>query len=111
MATLKVRPTGADVLRYAGLPDDDPELQALAATHVTYWATLAGQHVRDPEVAEASFFDPVIAQVVTSAAARSMSNPTNLRRMEAGTWNAAPATEGWSLVERTALDRLRIRVG
>lgn len=107
-------PTGADVLAYGGLPADDVELAALAATHVEYWRALAVHHTRGhgfaPDASE-SFCDAAIRQVLISAALRSMMNPANARRIEAGTWNTAPANEGLSLAERLTLDRLRVRTG
>ena len=107
-------PTGADVLAYGNLPADDAELAALAATHVTYWRAMAEHHTRGhgfSDTAPETFCEPVVRQLLISASLRSMLNPANSKRVEAGGWNTAPSDAGWSLAERLVLDRLRIRVG
>ncbi|WP_201466028.1 hypothetical protein [Janibacter melonis] len=51
-----------------------------------------------------------IRSVIVTGAARLLSNPTNARRIEAGSYNSAPGMfEGWSLVELAVLHRYRVR--
>jgi hypothetical protein len=51
-----------------------------------------------------------VAVVITSAAARSLNNPTHDRRIEAGSYNAAPGSAAsWSLLESYVLNGYRRR--
>lgn len=105
-------PTGADVIRHAGLDTEDAELVALADRQVQSTLTLAWVHTRgvgfhpsEPECTQALW------QVAVSAAARATVNPTEARRTEVGGFSVLHGETGWSLRELAVLNSFRRRVG
>jgi hypothetical protein len=56
--------------------------------------------------------DEAISAVIISSAARSLSNPSSAREIEAGTFKEAPGTfYGWSLAELVILQGWRRMAG
>ncbi|GAB2917294.1 hypothetical protein GCM10027047_13850 [Rhodococcus aerolatus] len=105
-------PTGADVLAYLGWPSA-PELIAQADQHVETVKMLALAHTRGRGLVDVfGACDDAFGAVILSAAARSLSNPSHARRIEAGSYNEVGGVfSGWTLVERVVLDGLRRTAG
>lgn len=102
-------PSAADVVRYVGGPEADPELLRLAETHVEAVRRLAASYTRG------SGFDVTtktcgedLAAAIVAAAARFVSNPEQDKRLQTGDYSVVP-TVGWSLVEQAVLNRYRRR--
>lgn len=105
-------PTGEAVISFLGWPSD-PALIAQADQH----AAMVGQMARaychghgfQPDAITGDWeAEEDIRAVIVSAAARSLSNPAQDRRVEAGSFNAAPGTfAGWTLPEVGVLHRYR----
>ncbi|WP_222617799.1 hypothetical protein [Dermacoccus sp. PAMC28757] len=101
-------PTGADLLSFLGWSASARNV-ALAGEHVEHVTELAQAYTRGRGF-EGELVDAAIARVIVGAAARSVSNPANAYRLEAGTVTATPARfEGWTLAEQTVLNRYRVR--
>ncbi|WP_036569857.1 hypothetical protein [Nocardioides sp. URHA0032] len=120
MATI---PTGPDVLAWAGLPQNDVALSMQADKHVSavahmIWAYTNGKGFQSPGNNQLMIDNnptvvivaPEIRSVILSAAARSLSNPTQARRIEAGSYSELPGSlASWSLLETLTLNRFRRR--
>lgn len=105
-------PDGEEVLTFAGLPADDTELVELATQRVESVATLAWLYTRGVGFeADGPFCTPALAEVIKSAAARAVTNPTEARRIEVGGFSTLPGETGWSLRELQTLNSYRKRVG
>lgn len=106
-------PTGSDVLGHLGW-STDPDVTTQADQHVAQVALACRAYVRgrgwekSPENVWTVAEDQAV--VIISACARSLSNPDNSRRVEAGSYNAVPGSfEGWSLIESYVLNGYRKR--
>lgn len=102
-------PTPAELLTHLGW-SSSARNSSLATAHLEHVTELARAYTRgrgfDGDKVEAS-----IRAVIIGAAARSVSNPSNAYRIEAGSVVATPARlEGFTLAEQTALNRFRVRV-
>lgn len=107
--TLVALPTSTELLSHLGWSSSARNV-SLATAHLSHVTELAKAYTRgrgfEGDACEAS-----IKAVIIGAAARSVSNPSNAYRIEAGTVVATPARfEGFSLAEQTALNRYRVRV-
>lgn len=106
-------PTGADLAKHLGWPSDDSETLALCARHVTHVLALVHSRCRGRG------FSPTggqmaadLAEVVYSAAARSVADPTGARRIEVGSVVTSPSPfVGFTLAEQDVLRRYRPMVG
>jgi hypothetical protein len=119
MATI---PTGLEVLAWAGLPQNDVALSARADKHALtvahmVWAYTGGRGFEapggqlsidtNPQVVTIA---PEIRSVILSATARSLGNPTQARRIEAGSYSELPGSlASWSLLETLTLNKYRRR--
>jgi hypothetical protein len=85
-------PTGADVLAFLGW-DADTALSAQADAHVMLVAAMAKSYVRGIGFhATLGECEADLSAVIVSAAARSLTNPGQARRIEAGSFNMMPGT-------------------
>jgi hypothetical protein len=104
-------PTATDVLSFLGWsPDSETESQASA--HVEHVARAARGYTRGrgfvKDESNAWTCSEDIAAIVLSATARSLSNPTQDKRVEAGVYNAVPGSfASFSVVESIVLRRYR----
>lgn len=107
-------PTPSEVVSFMGWPASTPaEAQASVSAAVSVATQAAKAYTRgrgfgvddyDPEVEED------IAAVITTTAARLASNPTNAKRIEAGSYNTVPGSfDGWTLPELAILHGYRRR--
>lgn len=107
-------PTGQTVLNYLGWPSDDA-LVVQATKHAQQAAVLAKSYVRGRGFGtgvDAGKCEEDLAAVIISSAARSLSNPSSAREIEAGTFKEAPGSfYGWSLVELLVLQGHRRMCG
>lgn len=119
-------PTAADVLAWAGLPVDDVRLASQATQHIRTIAAAVYAYTRGvgfsipgsntaetldmtPGIADVA---PSVRAVVMSAASRSLVNPTQSRRLEAGSYSELPGSAAsFSLIETQMLNGLRRRAG
>lgn len=102
-------PDGDDVAQFLG-QGDDAALVALAGQHVAIVLAMARSYTRGRGFDDAG--DPAedLAAVITTAAARMVSNPDSLREMEAnGISQARTVFQGWNLAETLVLNRYRVR--
>ena len=112
MADNAFPPTGADVIGFLSWPTD-AALEAQAAVHVkivtnAVFAFTRGKGFSAGFANGVGMLNPVLASVIVSAAARSLSNPTGARRIEAGSYNEAPGSfAGFNLWELAALNGFR----
>jgi uncharacterized protein (DUF2342 family) len=105
-------PTATEIVRFMGWPASTPaETKESVADAVTVAALAAQAYTRGRGFDQyAPFCAPDIAAVITSSAARLASNPTNAKRIEAGSFNTVPGTfEGWTLAELAILHNYRRR--
>lgn len=106
-------PTSADVLAHLGWANSARN-GALVTAHLEHVTELARAYTRGrgfDEFGGKTFCDPSVRAVIVGAASRSVSNPSNAYRIEAGTVVATPSRfEGFTLAEATALNRFRVRV-
>lgn len=105
-------PSGADVLTYLGWPSNE-DLAAQADQHVALVAAMASNYTRNRGIdVVTGACSWALRAVVLAAAARSLSNPSQSRRIEAGSYSELPAAfSGWTLVERAVLDGYRKTAG
>lgn len=104
-------PTGSDVLAYLGWAADSGVL-AQADQHTANVVLVAKSYVRGRGFEITGQVADDIAAVIVSAAARSLSNPAQDRRIEAGSFNSAPGSfASWSLAEAAVLHEYRQRAG
>lgn len=106
-------PTGADVLAFLGWPSD-PDLTAQADVHAEHVTLAASAYTRKRGFVVNEFSvtgwqcESDIAAAITSACARSLSNPSSARRIEAGAFNEMPGSfASWSLTEYLILNQYR----
>jgi hypothetical protein len=104
-------PGGAEVLVFLGWPVE-AHLVAQADVHAAQSATLARSYTRRRGFAMDEDSNPTVEQdiaaVIVSSAARSLSNPSAAKNIEAGNFNEAPGSfYGWSLVELVILQGWR----
>lgn len=96
--------TGQSVAEFLGQGDDDG-LVTLAGTHAGIVTNMARAYTRD-----GGFTDGVpngeIASVITTAAARLVSNPEQLSTV-VGAVSVRGGFSGWTLAERLTLNRYR----
>lgn len=113
MTELVPLPTGADLIKFLGWSSSARNLD-MCNTHVQYVAALAKAHTRGKGFSMTNLQETVaepIAQVILSGAARSVSNPSAVFRIEAGTTVATPGRfENWNLAEQVTLNRFRTRI-
>lgn len=107
-------PTGAEVLAYLDRPGDE-HLVAQAGKHAAQAAMLARSYTRGRGFGtgdEAGKCAEDIAAVVVTYAARSLTNPTSAREIDAGSFRASPGSAwSFSLVELLVLNGYRQRAG
>ena len=107
-------PTGADVLVFLGWPADTA-MSAQANAHVVLVTAMAREYTRGVGFGVAPNDDECeesIRAVIISAAARSLTNPSQSRRVEAGSFNSVPGVfSGWNLAEVLCLNAYRRRAG
>lgn len=105
-------PSGSDVLTYLGWPSN-ADLAAQADQHVQLVVALASNYTRQRGInVVTGQCDWAVRAVVLAASARSLSNPSQSRRIEAGSYSELPASfAGWTLVERVVLDGYRRTAG
>lgn len=106
-------PTGASLCEHLGWPADDPETLALCQRHVSHVTALVHSRTRgrgfgvDGQKVAAD-----LAEVILSAAARSVASPEQSRRIEVGSVVTSPTVfSGFTLVEQAVLKRYRPLVG
>lgn len=111
-------PTGAEVLAHLGWPGDQDEGQLLAQAdqHASQIALIARSYTRGRgwrlDEYQTLTCAEDIAAVIVNATARSLSNPEQSRRVEAGSFSSLPGNAGsWSLLEALALNAYRRRAG
>ena len=96
-----------------GWPVSTPDEAKASVTEAITIASMAAQgYTRGKgfDVGGGPFCAPDIAAVITSTAARLASNPTNAKRIEAGSYNEVPGTfDGWNLAELAILHNYRRR--
>ena len=109
---LVAMPSATEVVSFMGWPASTPTEAQASVTEAIAVASLAAQgYTRgrgfDPD---GPYCAPDIAAVITSTAARLASNPTNAKRIEAGSFNTVPGTfDGWTLAELAILHNYRRR--
>ena len=105
-------PTGAEVLAFLGWPSDST-LQQQADQHAEQVGVMVRTYVRGRGFSEdRTQAEEDLAAVIVSSAARSLNNPAQDRRIEAGSFNSAPGSfHGWSLAELAILHSHRRRAG
>lgn len=106
-------PDAAKLLRHMGMTAT-PKALAQADEHLATVTVFVYGYTRGRGFTEAEAGAPVPAwdlrHVILTAAARSMSNPTQLRQYTVGDYNESPAAlSSWSLVETAVLHRYRKR--
>lgn len=99
-------PTGEDVAAYLSL-GDDPTAVAQAEVHAGVVAALAAGYTRDVGF-DHDLTTPDLAAVITTAAARMLSNPEQVDST-VGSVNVRGGFQGWSLAELIVLNRYRRR--
>lgn len=107
-------PTGAEVLAYLDRPGDE-HLVAQASKHAAQAATLVRSYTRGRGFGtgedQGKCAEDVAAVIVTYAA-RSLTNPTSAREIDAGSFRASPGSAwSFSLVELIVLNGYRQRAG
>lgn len=108
-------PSALDVLAYMGWPQNDPPLAAQAETHrVAVWRQIVA-YTRGRGMTAQGYPTPItvpedMASVLLSATARSLANPTQTRRVEAGSFSELPGSlASFSLLETLTLNKYRRR--
>jgi hypothetical protein len=104
-------PTATDLLAFLGW-EPDAQITVQAEAHLKAVTAQVRGYTRGVGFGEAGsgFADEDVCAVVVSAAARSLSNPTQDRRAEAGSFNSAPGSlASFSLLETLVLDGYRRR--
>lgn len=102
--------TGQDLADFLG-QGDDAALVALAGEHVALVTAMARAYTRGGGFA-ANGGEPndEVAAVITTASARLVTNPEQLRREQIHDYAVSPTPfVGWSLVECAVLNRYRKR--
>jgi hypothetical protein len=115
-------PSAIDLLTFAGWPTNDPSLAAQADAHLKWaahavWAyssgrafNAGGNEVMIDSQPGTVTVRPDVVGVILGAAARSLSNPTQARRVEAGSYSELPGSlTSFSLLEQQVLNRYRRR--
>lgn len=102
-----MNPTGADVAAFLG-QGDNQGLVALAQGHVDVLTAMARAYTRDNGFDEFGEPNEELVAVITTAAARLVSNPSQLAS-EAGPFSIRGGFTGWSLAELVVLNRYRRR--
>lgn len=105
-------PSGELLADHLGWPTDDAEVMTLCSRHVQHVLRLVHSQTRgrgfsvgtDPQMAAD------LAEVVISAAARSVADPTQARRVEVGTVVTSPTPFArFTLAEQAVINRYRVR--
>lgn len=106
-------PDGAALAKHLGWPAEDAETLAMCARHVEHITTLVHSRTRGRGFGvTAATCAPDLAEIILSAAARSVADPTGARRVEVGTVVTSPTPfTGWTLAEQAVLSRYRPTVG
>lgn len=108
-------PTGASLCAHLGWPADDPETLALCQRHVSHVTALAHSRCRGRGFSlrtEPAKVAADLSEVILSAAARSVADPTGARRIEVGAVVTSPTPfVGFTLAEQGVLKRYRPMVG
>lgn len=104
-------PTATDLLGYLGWAETT-RARAQATAHLTSVTAVAKAYTRGKGFdASGAFCADDIARVIISAAARSLPNPGQFYRIEAGSMNATPnRLEGFTLAEQAVLNNYRVRI-
>lgn len=97
--------TGTDVATFLGL-GDDPELVALAGEHVTIITAMVRAYTRDRGFLINGNPNDELSAVITTATARLVANPEQLRGSVGGT-QMLDGFNGFSLAETFVLNRWR----
>lgn len=100
-------PTGQTVADFLG-QSDNTELIALAQEHVQIVTAMARAYTRDNGFTEAGEPAADVAAVITTATARLVANPQQLRQ-GVGTVQVYEGFRGWTLAEIFVLNRYRKR--
>lgn len=105
-------PIGADLLKFVGWPIT-PDLLAQASQHVAIVTAVVRSYTRGRGFAVGgAVCDEAVSAVILSAGARSLDNPAQARRVEAGSYNAVPGSfAGFTLVETLLLNNFRKTAG
>lgn len=108
-------PTGGDVLGHLGWAEEGT-LTAQADQHAQQIALMARSYTRGQGWRSDGYGGLLVAEdiatVIVSATARSLSNPEQARRVEAGSFSSLPGNAGsWSLLEAFVLNGYRRRAG
>ncbi len=108
---MEALPTGQTVISFLGWPSD-PSLITQADQHAEHVAALAHAYTRGKGFSDdGATAEPALCKVIVSATARSLSNPSQARRTEAGAFSELPGSlASFSLLETIALDRYRVRM-
>lgn len=108
-------PTAAQVTAHLGWPSATlpAETTAAVTSAITVASMAARAYTRGRGFATVEDTPKVaddVHSVIVMTAARILANPTNSRRIESGSFNAAPGIfEGWTLAELAILNRYRRR--
>jgi hypothetical protein len=103
------QPTAGELLSaFLGWPAPDADQEVSAEAHLSRAVSLVRSYTRGKGFI-GDLMAPPLAQVVPSAAARSLNNPTSDARVTAGTYSASPGQPDWTLTERLTLDGYRRR--
>jgi hypothetical protein len=108
-------PVAGDLLTFMGW-SPDAVVTAQATAHLNTAALAARTYTRGrgfvKDADNSWTLEEDIAAVIVSAAARSLNNPTQDKRIEAGSFNSVPGSfAGWSLAELGILHAYRRRAG
>lgn len=102
-------PNGQDLADFLG-QGDDVELVALAGQHVALVTAMARAYTRGGGFLPDGSPNDEIGAVITTASARLVTNPEQVRREQIHDYNVSPTPfVGWSLVETFVLNRYRRR--
>lgn len=105
-------PTPSDLLGFLGWAES-PRATSQALAHLKSVTATARAYTRGRgfDISDPSVCADDIAQVIISASARSLPNPGQFYRIEAGSMNATPNRfEGFTLAEQAVLNNYRVRV-
>lgn len=100
-------PTPADVAAFLGQSDDETVL-ALAGEHVAVITAMARAYTRNNGFGEVDECAADLAAVITTATARLIANPEQIR-YSVGSTQMLGGFAGWTLAETFVLNRYRKR--
>lgn len=97
-----------DVVAFMDLDQNDEQAVALAQSALTVITAIARAYTRGNGFHEDGTYDDGIGAVLTTATARTMSNPAQVPNT-VGTVTVNGGFVGWTMAERYVLDSYRVR--